>query len=201
MWVIVTLASLAVILVLVLSVPFDIAFQVSVPGRPRFRMKLLWLFGLVSKEITRKKKPEEKRKVVEKEPKPKEGKRRIGVIIGILRTKGLLKQLKVFLGDILGSLKIRDLAADFRLGLGNPADTGLIFALIGPTTFWLSSSFPLQIRVQPSFADEATFEGYSRGAVRLHPIQLVIPFLRFVSSLATVRMVKKLVLTKWKRKK
>ena len=201
MWVIVTLASLAVILVLVLSVPFEMAFQVSVPGRPRFRMKLLWLFGLVSKEITRKKKPEEKKKVVEKEPKPKEGKRKIGVIIGILRTKGLLKQLKVFLSDILGSLKIRDLLADFRVGLGNPADTGLLFALIGPPTFWLSSSLPLQIRVQPSFADEATFEGYSRGAVRLRPIQLVIPFLRFVFSLATVRMVKKLVLTKWKRKK
>jgi hypothetical protein len=81
LWVIVTLASLAVILVLVLSVPFEMAFQVSVPGRPRFRMKLLWLFGLVSKEIIRKKKSEEKKKVVEKEPEPKEGKRRIRVII------------------------------------------------------------------------------------------------------------------------
>jgi hypothetical protein len=177
------------------------AFQVSVPGRPRFRMKLLWLFGLVSKEITQKKKPKEKKKVIEKELKPKEGKRKIGVIIGILRTKGLLKQLKVFLSDIFGSLKIRDLLVDFRVGLGNPADTGLLFALIGPTAFWLSSSLPLQIRVQPSFADEATFEGYSRGAVRLRPIQLVMPFLRLIFSLATVRMVKKLVLTKWKGKK
>jgi hypothetical protein len=201
LWVIVTLASLAVILVLVLSVPFEMAFQVSVPGRPRFRMKLLWLFGLVSKEIIRKKKSEEKKKVVEKEPKPKEGKRRIRVIIGILRTEGLLRKSIVLLRDLLRSLKIRDLLADFRVGLGNPADTGLLFALIGPTTSWLSSSLSLQIRVQPSFADEATFEGYSRGAVRLRPIQLVIPFLRFVFSLATVRMVKKLVLTKWKRKK
>ena len=201
MWVIVTLASLAVILVFVLSVPFDMAFQVSVPEKPRFRIKLLWLFGLVSKEITQKKKPEEKKKVVGKKPKPREGKRKIGVIIGILRTKGLLKQFKVFLSDIFGSLKIRDLLADFRVGLGNPADTGLLFALIGPTALWLSSSFPIQMKVHPSFADEATFEGYARGKLRLHPIQLVIPFLRFIFSLATVRMVKKLVLTKWKRKK
>ena len=201
MWVIVALASLAVILILVLSVPFDIAFQVSVPGRPRFRMKLLWLFGLVSKEITQKKKPEEKKKVVEEEPKHKKGKRRIGVIIGVLRTKGLLRQLRALIGDIFRRLKIKDLAADFRVGLGNPAETGLLFALIGPTTSWLSSSFPLQIKVQPSFADEATFEGYSRGAVRLRPIQLMIPFLRFIFSLATRRVVKKLVLTKWKRKK
>ena len=201
MWVIITLASLAVMLVLVLSVPFDMAFQVSVPEKPRFRIKLLWRFGLVSKEITQKKKAEEKKKVVEKKPKPREGKRKIGVIIGILRTKGLLKQLKVFLSDIFGSLKIRDLLADFRIGLGNPAETGLLFALVGPTALWMSSSFPIQIRVQPSFADEATFEGYARGAVRLRPIRLVMPLFRLVFSLTTIRIVKKLVLTKWKRKK
>lgn len=201
MWIVVTLVSLAVIVGLVLSVPFDIAFQVSMPGRPRFRMKLLWLFGLVSKEITRRKKPEERKKVVKKRQKPGKSKRRFKNIFAILRTRGLLKQLKVLLRDILGCLKIRDLTADFRVGLGNPADTGFLFALIGPTTFWLSSSFPLQIRVRPSFADEATFEGYSRGAVRLRPVQLVIPSLRFIFSLATIRAVKKLILTKWKRKK
>ena len=185
MWVIVALASLAVILILVLSVPFDIAFQVSVPGRPRFRMKLLWLFGLVSKEITQKKKPEEKKKVVEEEPKHKKGKRRIGVIIGVLRTKGLLRQLRVLIGDIFRRLKIKDLAADFRIGLGSPADTGLLFALIGPTTFWLSSSFPLQIRVQPSFYGEAVFEGYLQGVLRLWPITLFGSLLRFVKNVAT----------------
>ena len=201
MWVIVTLASLAVILSLVLSVPLDMAFQVSVPGRPRFRMKLLWLFGLVSKEITREKKPEEKKKAVKERRKPGERRRRFGDVFAILRTRGLLRQLRVLLSDILNRLKIRDLAADFRVGLGDPAETGLLFALIGPTTFCLSSSFPLQVRVQPSFADEATFEGYSQGTVRLRPIQLVIPFLRFIFSLTTIRAVKKLVLTKWKRKK
>jgi len=201
LWVVITLASLAVILILVLSVPLDMVFHADVQGRPRFRLKLLWLSGLVSKEITRRKTPEEKKKAVKGKRKPGEGKRRLGDIFGILRTRGLLKRLTVLLRDILGCLKIRDLSADFRVGLDNPADTGLLFALIGPTTFWLGSSLPHQIRVQPSFADEAIFEGYSHGAVRLRPIQLVIPLLRFVSSLATIRVVKKLVLAKWKRKK
>lgn len=201
MWVIVALASLAVILILVLSVPLDMAVRVSMPGKPRLRMKLVWLFGLVSKEITRRKKPEEKKKVVKDKRKPGEGKRRFKNIFKILRTRGLLKQLKVLLRDILGCLKIRDLAADFRVGLGDPADTGLLFALIAPTTSWLSTSFHHQIRVQPSFTDEATFQGHLSGAVRLSPIQLVIPLLKFVFSLATLRAVKKLVLAKWKRKK
>jgi len=101
--------------------------------------------------------------------------------------------------DILA--KIRELGANLRIGLDNPADTGLLFALIGPATLFLSPAFPHEIRVQPSFDAEAVFEGHLYGAVRLHPIQLAPPFLRFICSLATIRAIKTLVLTKWKRKK
>lgn len=201
MWVVVTLASLAVILVLVLCVPLDLALHADVYGKPKLRLKLSWLFSLVSKEVTRGKEPKEKKKLVKEKRKPKERKKRVGVILQILRTKGLLKQLKRLLKDLLRCLKIRDLIADFRVGLGDPADTGLLFALIGPATFWLNSSLSHQIRVQPSFEGEGVFEGYSHGVVRLRPIQLVIPFLRFAFSLATIRVAKRLVLTKWKRKR
>jgi len=163
-------------------------------------MRLVWLFGLVSKEITKvKKKPEEKERVAEGKRKPRKIQAR--TIFKILRTKGLLKQLKRLLRDVLRRLKIRDLRVDFRVGLDDPADTGLLFALIGPTIFFLGSSRVHEIRVQPSFEDEAVFEGYLSGALRSVPIQLVVPCLRFVFSLATLRVVKILVLTKWKRTK
>ena len=201
MWVIIALVSLAVILILILCVPLDIALHTDVHGRPNFRLRLSWLFGLVSKEITRGKKPEEKNKEVKDKRKPRERKKGSRVIFEILRTRGLLRQIKSLLRDVFSHLKIRTLRADFRVGLDNPADTGLLFALIGPATFLLNSSFPYQIRVQPSFKDEAVFEGYSNGVVRLRPIQLVTPFLKFTFSLATIRVMKKLVLTKWKRKR
>jgi len=202
LWVIVTLASLAVILILVLCVPLDLVLHADVYGRPKFRLRLSWLFGLVSKEVTKgKKKPEEKKRVIEGKRKPGGKRRRIRVIFEILRTKGLLRQTQGLLRDVLRRIKIRDLAADFRVGLDNPADTGFLFALIGPATFLLSSFFPHRIKVQPSFGDEAVFEGHLHGAVRLQPIQLVTPFLRFAFSLATIRVVKILVLSRWKRKK
>lgn len=202
MWVIVTLASLAVILILVLSVPFNTVLHVDVHGRPRFRLKLSWLFGLITKEVEKGgKKPTEKKKVVKEKQKLAESKRRIGDIFEILRTRGLLRQLIVLIRDVLKRFKIRDFIVDFRVGLGNPADTGLLFALIGPATFLLSSSFPHRIRVEPSFEDETAFEGHLSGTVRLRPIQLVSPLIKFTFSLATIRVVKKLVLTKLKRKK
>ena len=159
MWVIAALASLAVLVILVLCVPLEMVVRLDADGRPRFRMRLVWLFGLVSKEITKvKKKPEEERRVTEGKRKPRKRKIKARTILEILRTRGLLKQLKRLLKDILRRLKIRDLAADITVGLGDPANTGLLFALIGPATFFLGSSRIHDIRVQPSFEDEAVFK-------------------------------------------
>ncbi len=198
MWAVAALASLAALIVLLLCVPLDIRLNVDVPGKPMVR--LAWLFGLVSKEITRrKKKPEEKRPAVRRKPRAR--KIRARAVFDILRTRGLLKQVSGLLKGILRCLKIKEFGANFRVGLDNPADTGLLFAFVGPATVFLSSAFPCEIRVQPSFDDEAVFEGYLHGTLRLRPIKVATPFLRFVFSLATIRVIKTLVLTKWKRKK
>ncbi len=202
MWVIATLASLAAVIILVLCIPLDAVLRIDVHGRPKSQVRLVWFFGLVSKETTRGKKvPEEEKGVAEDKQKPRKRRIKARTIFQILRTKGLLKQLKRLLQDILKCLKIRDLRVNFRVGLDDPADTGLLFALISPVTFFLGSSRIHDIRVQPSFEDEAVFKGYLSGAVRLLPIQLVIPFSRFVFSLVTIRVVRTLVVSKWRRKK
>ena len=201
MWVIAALASLAVLATLVLCVPLDISIHLDVYGRPKFRVRLTWLFGLVSKEVRGgRKKPEKKKRVVEVKRKLRERGRRARTIFEILRTKGLLRQLRGLLMDVLRRFKIGELKANCRVGLDTPADTGLLFAVIRPATLFLSSSRVDEIRVQPSF-DAAVFEGYLHGAVRLHPIQLVLPFLRFAFSLAAIRVIKILVMTKWRRRK
>jgi hypothetical protein len=200
LWAVAALASLAALFILVLSVPLDLGLHVDIHGKPKLRMMLVWLFGLVSKEIEgKKKKSEEKKRAVEGKRRRREKKRRdIGVIFRVLRTKGLLSQVKRLLTDILRRPRIRKLEADLRIGLDNPADTGFLFALIGPATLFLSSSSPHRIMVQPSF-DEAVFEGYLYGMIRLQPVQLIPPFLRLLFSLATIRVLKMLVTTKWKR--
>jgi len=194
LWVIATLAGLVGLIILVLCVPLDAVLSMDASGRPKFRLRLVWLFGLISKEVSReKKKPEEKLKK----------KRGIGFrnTLKILRTRGLPGQLKDLVRSLLGQLKIKELAANLKLGLHNPADTGLLFALIGSTTSFLSLPSQYQIRVQPSFYDETVFEGHLHGVLRLRPIKLVGLFMRLVFSLAALRVVKILVLSKWKRKK
>ena len=176
-------------------------FHMEAYRRPKFRMRLLWFFGLVSKELGKRKKPEEKRMVAEGKPTRRKRGLRARTILKILRTKGLLRQLGSLLRDTISCLRIKELGANFRIGLDDPADTGLLFAVIGPATSFLSSAWRHQIRVTPSFEDEAVLEGYLYGTVRLRPIQLVPTFIRFVFSLSTIKVLKVLVLTKWKRKK
>ena len=202
MWVIAILAGLVGLVILALCVPLDAALSIDTSRRPRFRLKMTWFFGLISKESGReKKKPEEKIEVTKEKRKKKKRRIKFSTILKILQTKGLLPQFVSLLKGILGQLKIKELAVNLKLGLENPADTGFLFSLIGSITPFLSLPSRYQLKVQPSFYDEAVFEGYLRGVLRLQPIKIVGPMLRFVFSLATLRVVKTLVLSKWKRKK
>jgi len=195
LWVIAVLASLAVVIIFVLCVPLDVILHFDVYGRPKFRMRLAWLFGLVSKEIKQGEKKPEQEVAVERKRKPGP---KIGDIFRVLRTKGLVGKVISLVRNIFSRLKIRDLIANFKIGLDNPADTGLLFAVISPTTLFLSPPSPCQIKLRPSFADEAVIEGCLYSIVRVHPIQFVIPVAGFVFSLPALRAVKTLVLMKWK---
>ena len=201
MWVIATLAGLVGFIILVLCVPLDATLSIDTAEKPRFRLRTAWFFGLISKELHREKKEPEEKKKVTKEKRKKKRKFEFRTTLKVLQAKGLLKQVKNLVKGVLGQLKIKELVVNIKLGLENPADTGFVFALIGSATSFLNLPAKYQLRVQPSFSDEAIFNGYLHGVVRLQPIQLAVPFLKFVFSLAVLRVVKTLVLSKWKRKK
>lgn len=199
MWLIVALASLVVLFLLVLSVPLDLAFHLDVHGRTRSSLRLVWLFGLLDKELGRRKK-----KAKPKKSKPKKDKERKGgarKALNVLRTKGLLRQIKVLVTDVFNSLRIRQFRANFSIGLDNPADTGLLFAVIGPMFVFFSPPDKYSINIRPSFEDEAILEGYMQAVVRLLPIRLVLPLLKFVFSPPTLRLIKTAVSAKWKKKR
>lgn len=197
MWLIITLVSLVVFFLLILSIPLDLALRLDVNGRVRFNLKLLWLFGLLGKELGTEKKGKPKKA---KPKKDKEKSKDARKVLKILRTKGLLKQIKVFVTDVFKSLSIRQLRADFRIGLDNPADTGLLFACIAPAFVFLNHPGRYSVNIKPFFEDEAILEGYMQAVIRLLPIKLVLPLLKFAFSFPTLRVIKAMVLIKWKRK-
>jgi hypothetical protein len=199
LWAIVVLVSLTVFIVLLLCIPLDLALHFNTDIRPKFSIKLLWLFGLVKTEVSRKKKPEEKKTTADHKRKPRDWGRVTRIISEVLRTKGILSQIMGLLKGVLRRLKIRELVTNLKIGLDNPADTGLLFALIAPVNL-LAPFLRYPIKVEPSFTGDAFLQGHFFGVVRMQPIQLIAPLAGFAFSLPTIRAIKTLALSKWKGK-
>ena len=138
MWVVLALCILIALTALVLSVPVDLNARVEVHGRPTAHLRATWLFGRVSKESCTGQgkaepaaaKPEKKKSG--KQLKEKEAGRRKSAAANarfawdLLNCPGLLRSVERLLGRLLRCVRIRSLGADFRVGLGDPADTAMI---------------------------------------------------------------------------
>ena len=200
MWFIAVPVILVLLIVFALCIPLNLTVHADVHGRPRFRLRFSWLFGMVSGEISR-----EKEKPAREERVTKGRKKRwppdIRNIFSLLKSRGAWPWLKRLLKDIFACFRLSDLVADFRVGLGDPADTGLLFACLGPATAFLGSSRWHRIRLEPSFGGEAIFEGFSQGRARLQPIQLVPVLLKSALSPTAFRLAVTLIKSRWKRKR
>jgi len=148
------------------------------------------MFNLISKDLKRKKKPK-KEKAKEKR------KRRIKPFIAMLRARGFLRRLLRFVRDIFRILHVREFALDLRIGLSDPAETGMLFALIAPAAVQLRAFTPLDIQIQPDF-EQTGLQGYFKGRLRIFPIQLIIVGTLFALSPATIRAIKSMVLA-WRK--
>jgi hypothetical protein len=190
-WLVVALASLTAIL----SIPFDILFRIEIYERPKFRIRLKWLFGLLQKDIGVKRKPEEKRE----ERKPGEGRRWLRAIFEIVRIEGILKRLRYLVKDILNHLKIRELRVSFKVGLDNPLDTSLLLVIIESLRLFWRPSFLNEIDIRADYESEVVLEGYAHLAMRVLPVQIVATLLKFLFSWSVIKAVKILVGAKWRK--
>jgi hypothetical protein len=199
LWVIAVVAGVIALGCFLLWVPLDLALNTEINEKPKVRLKFSWFYGLVSREIPRQKvRPTGQKPVSKKKKKSRFVNYR--VFFSVIRTKGLFRQLRNFIKDLLSCFRFRDMAADFTIGLGDPADTGLLFAIAAPATALYGLSDEHRIRIRPSFSDDAVLQGYSRGTIRLRPIRLVPPFLKLVFSLPAARATWKLIGSKWREK-
>ena len=205
MWVSVVagLGGVVFLFVLLLCVPVDLDFQVDVRGmHSRARVRLAWMFHAVGWDLRKRElKPARVRRVVRARRAVRNWRRTGRQVLGVVRTPGLLRQVKCFFGDAFRSLKVRDLAVDLRMGLEDPFDTGMLFAAVGPLVVFINALFSQPVIVQPSFQGEYILEGYCRGVVRLLPVVLVGACLRLAFSGPVLRAARSSLGTAWKERK
>ena len=73
-----------------------------------------------------------------------------------------------------------------RLGLGDPADTGRLWALVGPLNAAANNLRNAQVQIEPEFMDPL-FEFRFDGRLLVVPLQLVALAIGFALSPASLR--------------
>lgn len=174
------LAGLFGLFVLLISIPFDFKFRFDSSQSPPFGFRFSWFFGLVNIDVsdTRKKPPRKQTKP----GKIKKKKGPSGIRILRLITKPLIWKALFFMREVFRSLHFRQIDACIKMGLGEPADTGVMFGLIHATLPVFAGPCQKQIRLIPDFGDEALLKGSSSGIIRLWPIEILSRTVKFVFS-------------------
>jgi len=166
MW---TGVAIFLLLVLVfLSIPITLQFILLWPETVGNDIRLGWAFGLVRVRVAPgkpKRKPKEREK-----PKRASGAKRN--ILPVLKERKVRRRAMRFVKDLWRAVRKDKIRLRARVGLGDPADTGQLWALVGPVAGALSMVKSASITVQPEFLDPV-FDIDARGRIRIIPLQLI----------------------------
>lgn len=186
------LSGVAVVLGLVLTilaVPITVVFRVDRFGELKGQLGFRWLFGLVrfqsaiaGADSTR---PRRGRKPAKKNKERKAGHRARG-IISLMRQSDFRRHAIGLIRNLLRVIHARSLYLHLRIGLGDPADTGRLWAFVGPVAGVAASLRNAEVHLEPEFMGPV-LEIESHGEFLLVPLQFIALAVAFVVSPTTIR--------------
>jgi hypothetical protein len=160
------------VVVLLLAVPLTINFYLHWNQGLSGHVQLGWANGHLHTEIpiqpgARKAKSKPKRKDKQRSSKPSgiSGKT-------LLRNKPFRDRVMGYIRETWKAIEKRELKLLARIGLDDPADTGMLWSVLGPLGAILATSRNSEISLQPDFLDPV-FELQSSGRIRIIPLQLL----------------------------
>lgn len=91
-----------------------------------------------------------------------------------------------FIKRILKTTHAKNLYLRCRIGLGDPADTGILWAVMGPLSDFLKNLQIIRIELEPEFINDG-IEIESHGHFHLIPLQFIALTIAFILSPTTLR--------------
>ena len=179
------LLILVVLLIALLAVP--VVFEIDVSGENEFRghIMLIWAFGLLRVKIARfprvaKSDSKAARKPREKKP-ARKSRKSGGSIQQAIGNAEFRRRILRFLRDFWRAVHKDGLRLHLRLGLDDPANTGLLWAVLGPLSGWLMTLREASVWLEPEFRG-ATVALDSAGRIWFVPLRLLQLILGLVLS-------------------
>lgn len=194
-------AGLLLIVVAALCVPVDLSLRIRRRRRLHARGRARWLFGLVEVPLGRAGEAEEpSATAAEPEDRPADderstpdrkrarGRRRTSParrVLAALRTPGFPGRLVRLLPDLVRRIELRQLRVRMRIGRDDPADTGMLWGLLGPVSAILAAN-GADVVLSPDF-QRAVLVMDATAGLRVVPIRLLGGVLGFLLAPVTLR--------------
>ena len=163
------------LIVILLAVPVTLTYRCSWKQTLSADLRLSWAFGLVRADVS----PDLAHPDSDKAAaaagkggwwgKSKGGK---GNVMAAIRQAPFRRRMLRLVSDLWTAIHKKDVRLRIRTGLGDPADTGRLWAVLGPLSGMCSRPGDISIAVEPDFLD-ATFELDSSGTVWVVPLQIL----------------------------
>ena len=158
-----------------LAIPVSLTFHVSWKQDLQNDITLKWAFGLVRVRIAPDQSGEtslESEKVQQKIARAGSAPRKERNVIAVIRQKRFRRRIIRFVTDLWHAIYKENVNLHVRIGLGDPADTGQLWAILGPIAGLLASVREASICLEPEFSD-TTFELDSSGSIRIIPLHII----------------------------
>lgn len=162
-------------LVALLALPVTLTFRLAWHQALQGQVQLGWAFGLIRVRIPLSK-PEsgstQSEKPLQKKARSRKPARKGGNPFRLMRQKPFRRRVIRFVGELWRAVHKQDVRLRLRVGLGDPADTGQLWAIMGPLAGVLANTREASITIEPDFMD-AHFEFDGSGRIRFVPLQLL----------------------------
>jgi hypothetical protein len=169
------LAGLLIFLLIVialLAIPVALEFSVEWPDGAQNEIVLVWALGLVRARIPTS--SSEKASTADGvPPEPKKGGRgKSARMLAAVRQRPFRQRVYRFVGDLWRAVIKENVQVRARVGLGDPADTGQLWAVVGPVSGMLSGVKGVSVAIEPDFVN-ATFDVDGSGRLQVVPLQVI----------------------------
>ncbi|WPC67072.1 DUF2953 domain-containing protein [Rhodoferax ferrireducens] len=183
----VILAIIVGLPLLLLALPIDVAFRVEGIETFNGQIAIRWMFGLVRfrARIPGLSKPAREPQAAKVRVKPDKRSSRPNVL-ALLRQAAFRRRVYRLATDLVRAAHLHRLHLRMRLGLGDPADTGRLWALVGPLNAVAQNLRNADVRIEAEYLDPV-FEFQARGRLLLVPLQFLILAIGFALSPASIR--------------
>jgi len=187
------LAIMSGLLMLSLAVPLDVRFRFEGIAAFNGRFVIRWLFGLVRFSIGVPSPARWRRG--ESGSRPDASGRRTNRekrggrtrVVAALQQSDFRRRVYRLARDLIRAAQPTELGLRLRLGLGDPADTGRLWAFVGPLSAAARNLDYADVRIEPAFGDPA-FEFETHGRLRLIPLQFLALIVAFALSPSSIRV-------------